>query len=119
MAKKGNTSIERILASKVNRLELREDLGNDIIKWGKKNDWGNYLLGLATSQSEHGAILKTKSKYLTGLEIESDNLEAQKFLKYANPKESWYDLTKKLDIDDITFGAIAVKVIPNVFGKPL
>jgi hypothetical protein len=119
MAKKGNTSIERILASKVNRLELREDLGNDIIKWGKKNDWGNYLLGLATSQSEHGAILKTKSKYLTGLEIESDNLEAQKFLKYANPKESWFDLTKKLDIDDVTFGAIAVKVIPNVFGKPL
>lgn len=119
MAKKGNTSIERILASKVNRLELREDLGNDIIKWGKKNDWGNYLLGLATSQSEHGAILKTKSKYLTGLEIESDNLEAQKFLKYANPKESWFDLSKKLDIDDAIFGAVAVKVIPNVFGKPL
>ncbi|MCA6445474.1 MAG: hypothetical protein IM600_18750 [Bacteroidetes bacterium] len=119
MAKKGNTSIERILASKVNRLELREDLGNDIIKWGKKNDWGNYLLGLATSQSEHGAILKTKAKYLTGLEIETDNLEAQKFLKYANPKESWLDLSKKLDIDDVTFGAVAVKVIPNVFGKPL
>lgn len=119
MAKKGNTSIERILASKVNRLELREDLGNDIIKWGKKNDWGNYLLGLANSQSEHGTLLRAKAKYLTGLEIESDNLEAQKFLKYANPKESWYDLSKKLDIDDVTFGAIAVKVIPNVFGKPL
>ncbi len=119
MAKKGNTSIERILASKVNRLELREDLGNDIIKWGKRNDWGNYIKGLAESQSEHGAILKTKSKYLTGLEIESDNLEAQNFLKYANPKESWYELSKKLDIDDTIFGAIAVKVIPNVFGKPL
>ena len=119
MAKKGNTSIERILASKVNRLELREDLGNDIIKWGKKNDWGNYIKGLAESQSEHGAILKTKAKYLTGLEIESDNLEAQKFLKYANPKESWLDLSKKLDIDDVIFGAVAVKVIPNVFGKPL
>ncbi len=119
MAKKGNTSIERILASKVNRLELREDLGNDIIKWGKKNDWGNYIKGLAESQSEHGAILKTKSKYLTGLEIESDNLEAQNFLKYANPKESWYELSKKLDIDDTIFGAVAIKVIPNVFGKPL
>lgn len=116
---KGQLSIERIMNSKVNRLVIKEDIGNDIIKWGKNNDWANYILGLANSQSEHGAILRTKSKYLTGLEIESDNIDASNFLEYANPHESWHELTTKLDRDDVTFGAIALKVIPSILGKPL
>lgn len=111
--------ISNIALSKVYRLELREDINKGFVRWGKKNDFNSYLVGLADNQAEHGAILNVKSKYLSGVGLDSENEILQKFLQVANPNESWYELKKKLDKDQIMYGAIALKVVPNLLGEPL
>lgn len=111
--------ISNIALSKVYRLELREDINKGFVRWGKKNDFNSYLIGLADNQAEHGAILNVKSKYLSGVGLDSENEILQKFLQVANPNESWYELKKKLDKDQVMYGAIALKVVPNLFGEPL
>jgi len=81
--------ISNIALSKVYRLELREDINKGFVRWGKKNDFNSYLIGLADNQAEHGAILNVKSKYLSGVGLDSENEILQKFLQVANPNESW------------------------------
>ena len=113
------TEIERVTLGKVYRLEVKEDKFKNFIRWGKKNDYNSYLVGLAESQAEHGAILNTKAKYLSGLGLESENIDLMKFCEVANPKESWFELKKKLDCDQEMYGAIAIKIVPNLMGQPL
>ena len=113
------TEIESIKLAQVYRLEVREDKFKNFIRWGKKNDYNSYLVGLADNQAEHGAILNTKAKYLSGLGLESENVDLMKFCEVANPKESWYELKKKLDYDQEMYGARAVKIVPNLMGQPL
>jgi len=107
------TEIESIKLAQVYRLEVREDKFKNFIRWGKKNDYNSYLVGLADNQAEHGAILNTKAKYLSGLGLESENVDLMKFCEVANPKESWFELKKKLDYDQEMYGAIAIKIVPN------
>lgn len=113
------TEIESIKLAQVYRLEVREDKFKNFIRWGKKNDYNSYLVGLADNQAEHGAILNTKSKYLSGLGLESENFDLMKFCEVANPKESWFELKKKLDYDQEMYGARVVKIVPNLMGQPL
>lgn len=113
------TEIERISLGKVYRLEVKEDKFKNYVRWGKKNDYNSYLVGLAESQAEHGAILNTKAKYLSGLGLESENERLMDFCKVANPKESCYELGKKLYYDQEMYGAIAIKIVPNLMGQPL
>lgn len=113
------TEIERVTLGKVYRLEVKEDKFKNFIRWGKKNDYNSYLVGLADNQAEHGAILNTKAKYLSGLGLESENVDLMKFCEVANPKESWFELKKKLDYDQEMYGAIAIKIVPNLMGQPL
>lgn len=113
------TEIESIKLAQVYRLEVKEDKFKNFIRWGKKNDYNSYLVGLADNQAEHGAILNTKAKYLSGLGLESENVDLMKFCEVANPKESWFELKNKLDYDQEMYGAIAIKIVPNLMGQPL
>lgn len=108
-----------VALSKVYRLEVKPDKNKGFIKWGKKNDYSDYLIGLAENQSEHGAILKTKSEYLTGLGIEVEDPRLVEWIKKANPKENWDKVKEKAEIDKPIFGAYTLKIIPNIFGTPL
>ena len=108
-----------VALSKVYRLEVKADKNKGIIKWGRKNDYSDYLLGLAENQAEHGAILKTKSEYLTGLGIEVEDPRLQEWIKKANPTENWDKVKEKSEIDKPIFGAYTLKIVPNIFGKPL
>lgn len=113
------TEIESIKLAQVYRLEVKEDKFKNFIRWGKKNDYNSYLVGLADNQAEHGAILNTKAKYLSGLGLESENVDLMKFCEVANPKESWFELKNKLDYDQEMYGARAIKIVPNLMGQPL
>lgn len=109
----------RVALSKVYRLEVKEDLKGGFISYGKKNDYPEYLLGLAENQAEHGAILKTKSEYITGQGIESDDPRITQWLKTSNPNEDWNTVIGRNDIDKTIFGAYALKIVPNPLGTPL
>ena len=89
------------------------------VSWGKNNKFPNELIEWFNNHAEHGAIVKGKARYLSGLEIETDNELAERWLIKANPKESWFDVSKLIDKSKVLFGAYALKVVPNLIGTPL
>ena len=101
--------------------KLSVDKTKDIVKWGIKNDYPSKLLFWFNNDAEHGAICRGKSRYITGLSIhpKEENGQAEQWLKYANPTESWYDLTRKLDMDEVLSGGYFLKIVSNALGQPL
>lgn len=100
-------------------IEYPYDTVKGYVKWGKNNKRPSELIDLFNNHAEHGAIVKGKARYLSGLAIESENEQAKLWLKKANKKESWFDISKKLDKSKVIYGGFAVKVIPNLVGTPL
>ena len=92
-----------------------------IIEQGKNNDYSEYLLFLLNNHAEHGAIVRGKASYVSGLSIKpkEDNATVQAFLDRANPTESWYDLLLKTDLDDANFGGHYLKIVTNAVGAPV
>jgi hypothetical protein len=92
-----------------------------IVKQGKKNDYSNYLVWLYDNHAEHSAIIRGKSRYISGLSIhdKESNATVEQFLLRANPFETVYELTKKTDTDDVMFGGYYLKIESNAEGKPI
>jgi len=92
-----------------------------MVKWGKDNNYPSKLLFWFNNHAEHGAIVKGKARYLSGLKIKTDlDVPAvNEFLEHANPRESWYDLRKKCELDEVLSGGYYLMVISNVLGTPV
>jgi len=101
--------------------KLSVDLTKNIVNWGRKNDYPSKLLFWLNNDAEHGAICKGKSRYITGLGISSKdpNPQAEQWLKYANPHQSWQDLRKKINVDEVICGGYFIKIVSNPLGQPL
>lgn len=91
------------------------------IKWGKNNNFPTEVLKLYNNNPIHGAIVKGKARYLSGLSIkpEQDLPIVQDFLKRANRKESWYQVKKKCDSDKVLYGGFDILVTTNIAAQPL
>lgn len=112
--------VNRQFAFKSNMdLVIQEDKTRGILKWGKRNEYPEYLLSLYKGQPQHAGIIKAKAKYLSGTGIKGNTPQADEWLKKANPKESWQDLRLKYNEDKPLYGGIAIKIIPNAMGVPL
>lgn len=101
---------------------FKVDKVTGIVKQGKKDDYSNYLLFLMNNHAEHGAIVHGKANYVSGISIkpkDENDLSAIDFLKRANPFESFYDFTKKTDLDDACFGGHYELIETNIEGLPL
>lgn len=90
-----------------------------MIKFGKKNDYTDYLLFLYNNHPEHGGIVRGKAKYITGISIKGNTPQAEEFLKKANTKESWFQVKKKCDLDKVIYGGYYLKVHTNALGTPI
>lgn len=92
-----------------------------IIQQGKKNKQSDYILALFNNHSEHGAIVRGKADYVTGLNIKpkDENPTAVEFLKRANPFESWQELRKKYNLDRAIHGGYYLLVETNIVGTPI
>lgn len=95
------------------------DQNKKIIKQGDKNNYSEYLLFLYDNQSEHGSIVDGKTEYITGLNITSEDANAQEFLKRANPLETWQDIRKKYLLDRTLQGGYYLKIETNTKGEPI
>lgn len=97
------------------------DKTNGLIKYGKKNDFAEYLLFLFSNHPEHGGIVRGKARYITGngLKPKSGNQQAIDWLKKANPLESWEQVKKKCDLDKAVYGGYYLKVQTNTAGVPI
>lgn len=101
---------------------FKVDKVTGVVKQGKKDDYSNYLLFLMNNHAEHGAIVRGKANYVSGISIkpkDENDLTAYEFLKRANPFESFYELTKKTDLDDACFGGHYELIETNIEGVPL
>ena len=92
-----------------------------IINWGKKNNYPNKLLDFAKNHPIHNAILKGKTRYLSGLSLrpKETNPLAEEFLKRANEFESYYSVSKKVKADKVNFGGWVCQVVTNAIGTPV
>jgi predicted ArsR family transcriptional regulator len=109
-----------LATNQVPSFKVDKNLG--IVKQGKKDDYSNYLLFLMNNHAEHGAIVRGKANYVTGISInpkDKNDLSATEFLKRANPFESFYELSIKTDLDDACFGGHYEMIESNIEGVPL
>ena len=97
------------------------DTAGEFIKWGKDNNFPKELLNSYNNHPEHAAIVKGKSRYLSGLKIvpSQDLPQVQQFLAKANRFDSWYELRKKCDNDKAIYGGFACQVTTNLIGQPI
>lgn len=101
--------------------KLSVNYSKKIINYGAKNDYPSRLLFWFNNDAEHGAICKGKARYISGLGIKpkEPNPQAEAWLKTANPNESWYDMGKKTDLDEVLSGGEFIKVVSNALGQPI
>ena len=97
------------------------DSAGEFIKWGKDNNFPKELLNSYNNHPEHAAIVKGKSRYLSGLKIvpSQDLPQVQQFLSKANRFDTWYELRKKCDSDKAIYGGFACQVTTNLIGQPI
>ena len=97
------------------------DTAGEFIKWGKDNNFPKELLNSYNNHPEHAAIVKGKSRYLSGLKIvpSQDLPQVQQFLAKANRFDTWYELRKKCDSDKAIYGGFACQVTTNLIGQPI
>jgi hypothetical protein len=116
-----NTDVFQIKLATNQLPKITVDKFKKIIKYGSKNDHPDYQLWLLENHAEHGAIVKGKATYLTGLSIipEVEDQRVKDFLDHANPLEDWHTLDYKLDIDKVNHGGYYVKVVTNALGTPM
>jgi len=97
------------------------DTAGEFVKWGKDNNFPKELLNSYNNHPEHAAIVKGKSRYLSGLKIvpSQDLPQVQQFLAKANRFDSWYELRKKCDSDKAIYGGFACQVTTNLIGQPI
>jgi len=93
----------------------------NIVTFGVKNSYPSKLLFWFNNHAEHGAIVKGKARYISGLQLETTSTDPRvlQFLAKANKKESWHQLRKKLDFDEVLSGGYFLKVTTNALGVPV
>lgn len=101
--------------------KITKDQTKSILKWGNGNKYPERLLFWLNNDAEHGAICKGKARYITGLKTLPDpNIpESEAWLKLANTKESWHDIRKKMDMDEVICGGYFLKIVSNALGQPI
>ena len=117
-----NSQVLTIKMSASQSPKLVEDQFKGIIKWGSNNRYpAEKLLYWYENSAIHGAICKGKARYLSGTKITADiqSPQVDEFLSKANALESWHDLKKKIDIDEVVCGGYFIKVYSNAFGVPI
>lgn len=90
-----------------------ERRGAGFIEYGEKNDYPNYLLSLFNDSAKHGAIIRSKVKYISG---NGWSGTTQSFIDNPNQYESLTDLTRKITTDLEIFGGFYVEVIWSKLG---
>lgn len=116
-----NTKAFEVKLAKNQSAQIVVDQTSGLIKYGKKNEFAEYLLFLFANHPEHGGIVRGKARYLTGRGVKpkSNNPNAIEWLKKANPMESWEQVKKKCDLDKVVYGGYYLKVQTNAAGVPL
>lgn len=88
-----------------------ETRGKDYIKYGKENDYPEYLTYLFNKSAKHNAILTGKANYIYGEGFENGDFKINRL------GDSLNDLAKKAALDVEIYGGFRWEVIWNALGK--
>lgn len=88
-----------------------ENKGKNFVEFGANNNYPEYLQGLFNESPKHGAIVKSKVKYIYGNGFKDLPIK-------ANIKgESFNQIVKRCILDDELYGGYYLQVIYNLLGK--
>jgi DNA-binding MarR family transcriptional regulator len=98
--------------------KFKEQKSKGFVSYGEKNDFPQSLLEFYMRAPKHGAIVRTKARFVSGDEcvIEGSD-EAQKVLEYVNPYEGLHELKSKLALDFEIFNGLCFEVHYNRIGQ--
>lgn len=104
--------------------EFIKKSGKDYIYWGINNNYPEYLTELYNRHAEHGAIVKSKARYVygKGLYIDEKTVDpfvkqaADNFLSCANRFETWNKVFKKITRPYELFNGFALQIIWKLGG---
>lgn len=92
--------------------------GKDYVYFGNQNNYPEYLIELYNRHAEHGAIVKSKARYIygKGLMLSSDanpavKASAETFLSKANRYETWNKVFKKMTRPYEIFNGLVLQII--------
>lgn len=87
--------------------------GKDMVTFGETNQYPQFLFGLYSDCSLLQSLVNGTSQYISGNGFTNDELDSI----VVNPSgETLYDLSQKISLDYILFGAFSVQVRRNAFG---
>ena len=98
--------------------KFKEQKSKGFISYGEKNDFPQSLLEFYMRAPKHGAIVRTKARFVSGDEcVIEGSEEAQKVLNYVNPYEGLHELKSKLALDFEIFNGLCFEVHYNRIGQ--
>ena len=98
--------------------KFKEQKSKGFISYGEKNDFPQSLLEFYMRAPKHGAIVRTKARFVSGDEcVIEGSEEAQKVLNYVNPYEGLHELKAKLALDFEIFNGLCFEVHYNRIGQ--
>jgi hypothetical protein len=96
---------------------FKKPITNGIVKYGNKDDYGDYLINLFNKSSKHSAIINGKVVYIFGngfMPVDATNTAALSFLASANDfGDDWNKVAKNAILDTEIFGGFALQAIPK------
>jgi hypothetical protein len=122
MAKIKNTTEIEFVKRKFNFADsvipiFKKPITNGIVKYGSKDDYGDYLINLFNKSSKHSAIINGKVVYIFGngfMPVDATNTAALSFLASANDfGDDWNKVAKNAILDTEIFGGFALQAIPK------
>jgi hypothetical protein len=122
MAKIKNTTEIEFVKRKFNFADsvipiFKKPITNGIVKYGNKDDYGDYLINLFNKSSKHSAIINGKVVYIFGnglAPVDATNTAALSFLASANDfGDDWNKVAKNAILDTEIFGGFALQAIPK------
>ncbi len=98
--------------------KFKEQKSKGFISYGENNDFPQSLLEFYMRAPKHGAIVRTKARFVSGDEcVIEGSEEAQKVLDYVNPYEGLHELKSKLALDFEIFNGLCFEVHYNRVGQ--
>lgn len=122
MANKKNTTEIEFVKRKFNFADsviptFKKPISGGIVKYGSKDDYGDYLINLFNKSSKHSAIINGKVVYIFGngiMPLDATNTAALSFLSKANDfGDDWNKVIKNAILDTEIFGGFALQAIPK------
>jgi hypothetical protein len=125
MAKIKNTTEIEFVKRKFNFADsviptFKKPITGGVVKYGSKDDYGDYLINLFNKSSKHSAIINGKVVYIFGngfAPVDATNTAALSFLAAANDfGDDWNKVAKNAILDTEIFGGFALQAIPKMGG---